>query len=127
MNILIGYTIAWQISKNWHRQNVFKFAFVNSKYESKMKLTTAIYLYAKNKIFRSSPPEVFLGKVVLKISKFSGEYPCRSAVLIQLPASNFFETAIRHGCSPVNLLHTFSWEHFYRAASKFSRTDTHKT
>ena len=37
---------------------------------------------------------MFLGKGVLKIcSKFAGEHPCRSA--------------IRHGCSPVNLLHNF--------------------
>ena len=33
--------------------------------------------------FRSSPPEVFLGKGVLKIcSKFIGEHPCRSAISI---------------------------------------------
>ena len=48
---------------------------------------------------RSSHPEVFLGKVVLKIcSKFTGEHPCRSAI---------FEISLRHGCSPVNLLHIF--------------------
>ena len=30
---------------------------------------------------RSSPPDVFLGKVVLKICrKFTGEHPCRSAI-----------------------------------------------
>ena len=35
--------------------------------------------------YRSSPPEVFLGKAVLKIcSKFTGEHPCRSAISIKL-------------------------------------------
>ena len=51
-------------------------------------------------IFRSSRPEVFLGKGVLKIcSKFTGEHPCRNVI------SMIF--TLRHGCSPVNLLHIF--------------------
>ena len=33
----------------------------------------------------SSPPEVFLGKGVLKIcSKFIGEHPCRSVISVKL-------------------------------------------
>ena len=53
----------------------------------------------------SSHPEVFLGKGVLKISsKFTGEHPCRSVISIKLQSS-FIEIALRHGCSPVNLLH----------------------
>ena len=57
--------------------------------------------------YRSSRPDVFLGKGVLKIcSKFIGEHPCRSAISAKLQ-SDFIETAIRHGCSPVNLLHIF--------------------
>ena len=56
---------------------------------------------------RSSHPEVFLGKIVLKISsKFTGEHPCRSVILIKLQ-SNFIETTLRHGFSPVNLQHIF--------------------
>ena len=56
---------------------------------------------------RSSHPEVFLRKGVLKIcSEFAGEHPCRGTILIKLP-SNFIEIARRHGCSPVNLLHIF--------------------
>ena len=56
---------------------------------------------------RSSHPEVFLGKGVLKIcNRFTGEHPCRSAILIKLQ-SNFVEIALQHGCSPVNLLHIF--------------------
>ena len=52
--------------------------------------------------FRSSHPEVFLEKAVLKIcSKFTGEHPCRSAISIKLQ-SDVIEIALRHGCSPVN-------------------------
>ena len=51
--------------------------------------------------------EVFLRKSVLKIcSKFTGEHPCRSLISIKLQ-SNFIEIALRHGCSPANLLHIF--------------------
>ena len=46
--------------------------------------------------YRSSHPEVFLEKGLLKIcSKFTGEHPCR------------IELTFQHGCSPVNLLHIF--------------------
>ena len=49
---------------------------------------------------RSIPPEVFIGKGVLKIcSKFTGEHPCRSC----------FATLLKsHGCTPVYFLHIFS-------------------
>ena len=58
-------------------------------------------------ILTNSHPEVFLGKVVLKIcSKFTGEHPCRSVISIKLQ-SNFIEIALWHGCSPVNLLLIF--------------------
>ena len=56
---------------------------------------------------RSSQPRVFLAKAVLKIcNKFTGEHPCRSAVSIKLQ-SNLIEITLRHGRSPVNLLHIF--------------------
>ena len=56
---------------------------------------------------------MFSGKGVLKIcSKFTGEHPCRSVISIKLQ-SNFIEIALRHGCSPVNLLHIFR-THFSR-------------
>ena len=56
---------------------------------------------------RSSHPEVFLRKDVLKIrSKFTGENTCRNAISIKL-LCNFIELALRHGCSPVNFLHIF--------------------
>ena len=51
--------------------------------------------------------EVFLVQVVLKIcSKFTREHPCRNVISIKLQ-SNFTEITLRHGCSPVNLLHIF--------------------
>ena len=50
---------------------------------------------------------MFLIKGVLKICcKFTGEHPCRSVISIKLQ-SNFIEIKLRHGCSPVNLLHIF--------------------
>ena len=56
---------------------------------------------------RSVPPEVILGKGVLKIcSKFTEELPCQNLISIKLQ-SNFTEITLRHGRSPVNLLHIF--------------------
>ena len=55
--------------------------------------------------YRSSHPEVFLGKGVLKIcSKFTREHPCQSAISIKLQ-SKFIKITLWHGCSLVNLLH----------------------
>ena len=55
--------------------------------------------------FRNGHPEVFLRKGVPKIcGKFTGEHPCRSVISVKL-LCNFIEIALRHGCSPVNLLH----------------------
>ena len=56
---------------------------------------------------RSSHPAVFRGKDVMKICcKFTGEHPCQSVISIKLQ-SNFIEITLRHGCSPVNVLHIF--------------------
>ena len=56
---------------------------------------------------RSSHPEVFLGKGVLRIcSKYTGEHPCRSWISIKL-LCNFIEISLWHWCSRVNLLHIF--------------------
>ena len=58
-------------------------------------------------MFRNSSPEVFLRNGVLKIcSKYTGEHQCRSVISLKLQ-SNFIEIVLRHGCSPVNLLHIF--------------------
>ena len=57
--------------------------------------------------YRSSRPELFLGKGVLKIcSKLTGEHPCRGLILIKLQ-SNFVKITFQHGCSLVNLQHIF--------------------
>ena len=48
---------------------------------------------------------MFLEKGVLKIcSKFTGEHPWRSVISIKL-LCDFIEITLRHGCSPVILLH----------------------
>ena len=84
---------------------LFKEFFVCEK-----KIVLFIFISVKKGLdvtVRSSHPEVFLWKGVLKICrKFTGEQPCRSAISITLQ-SNFIEIALRHGCSPVNLLHIF--------------------
>ena len=55
--------------------------------------------------------DVCVWKGVLKIcSKFTGEHPCGSVISIKLQ-TNFIEITLRHGCSPVNLLHIL--EHFF--------------
>ena len=56
-------------------------------------------------INRSSPAEE-LSSYLKKCSKFTGEYPCRSVISVKL-LCNFIEITLRHGCSPVDLLHTF--------------------
>ena len=56
---------------------------------------------------RSRHTEVLLGKGVLKrCSQLTGEHPCQRVISIQL-LCNFIEVALRHGCSPVTLLHIF--------------------
>ena len=50
---------------------------------------------------------MFLRKGFLKVCcKFTGEHPCQSVISIKL-LRNFIEIALRHGCSPVNLLNIF--------------------
>ena len=80
------------------------------------------YFQIRNKVtLRSSRPEVFFRKGVLKIcSKFTGEHSCRSLISINLQ-SNFIEITIWHGCSPVILLHIFRTpflEHLWTATSE---------
>ena len=58
-------------------------------------------------LFRSSHPEVFLEKDFLKIwSKFTRKHTWRSMISIKL-LCNFIEITLRHGCSPVDLMHIF--------------------
>ena len=70
---------------------------------------------------RTSHPEVFLEKGVLKIcSKYTGEYPCRSVISIKLQ-SNFIEITLPvwvFSCKfAVCFQNTFSQEHLWVAAS----------
>ena len=61
--------------------------------------------YKCTRISRSSRPEMFLGNGVLKIyRKITGEHQCRSVISIKL-LCNFIIITLRHGCSPVSLLH----------------------
>ena len=56
---------------------------------------------------RSSPPEVFLDRDILKLcNKFRGEHQRWSVISIKFQ-SNFIEIELWHGCYPVNLLHIF--------------------
>ena len=56
-----------------------------------------IHQESKNINTRSSHPEVFLGKgVVKKCSKFTGEYPCQSVISIK-SQKNFINITPRHG------------------------------
>ena len=61
-----------------------------------------LFLYLIPTMFRSNHPEVFLEKGVWKYAANLHENT-RAEVWFQ----NFIEITLRHGCSPVNLLHIF--------------------
>ena len=83
------------------------FLFPENKYNIYIFKDICCIEYYRREMKRSSILEASLGKGVQKIgSKFTGEHPCRSAILIKLQ-SNFIEITLWHGCSPVNLLHIF--------------------
>ena len=66
-------------------------------------------------INRSSPPEVFLRKGVLKICcKFTGEYPCRSVISIKLQSFSAWGFSCKFAAY---FQSTFSQEHLWRTAS----------
>ena len=70
-------------------------------------------VFLENRCSRSSSPEVFLWKGVLKIrSKFMGEHPWWSVISIRLLCF-FIEITLHYGCSPVSWLHIFR-THFHR-------------
>ena len=69
-------------------------------------LTNLGKILSKLTAFRSSSPEVFLGKGVLKIcSRFTGEHPCQSVISVKIQ-SNIIKITFRHGCS-VDLRYIF--------------------
>ena len=107
-----------------HYSPNFEGTFLNTS--KIVKKNTQVYLGPchTSMMDRSSHPEVFLRKGVLKIcSKYTGEHSCRSTISIKLQR-NFIEIWLRHGCSHVNLLHnfhnTFSYEHIWTAAFAWS-------
>ena len=85
----------------WHG-NWFLFIFAShvlQAYKLSSKETT---LSTK---MQKQPPRGVPRKSVLKIcSKFVREHPYRGVISIKL-FCNFIEITLRHGCSPVNLLH----------------------
>ena len=80
--------------------------------QSLLEFVYIICIYFQNiryetKVNRSSRPELFIGKGVLKICcKVTGEHTCQSAISIKL-LCNFIEITLWHGYSSVNLLHVF--------------------
>ena len=66
---------------------------------------------------KSSLSEVFLRKGILVICcKFTGERPCQSAISIKI--------SLRHGCSPVDLLHIFRTLFFKNASGRLLLNST---
>ena len=93
-------------SNSAHFNNSVKTNPTCSHLERKMVVRHDFYqdYFSRN---RSSPPEVFLGKGVLKVcNNFTGEHQCRNAIPLEI--------AFRHGCSTVNLLHIFRKNLFLR-------------
>ena len=92
-----GLTISWSLCRDsFEISNVpHRGGWESENSRSKMPFT------------RSSPLEVFLKKVVLKIcSKFTGERACQRVISIKFQ-SNFIEITLRHRCSPVHFLNIF--------------------
>ena len=71
-----------------------------------------------------SMKQIYRRTPMLKCDFNKGEHPCRSEISIKL-LCNFIEIALRHVCSPVNLLqyfqNTFSEEYLWMAASVHSK------
>ena len=95
------------------------------------RLHSCFFFYNQKQPFRG-----VLKKSVLKIcSKFTGEHPYQSVISIKL-LFNFIEIALRHKCSPVNLLHifktpfsrnTFGWLLLYNIDLHLANRDQHNT
>ena len=106
--MVVKFIMTW-ITGKLGKTNSVKTVLKNpSKEKWKLSVTSLLWFFLNNSSNdRSSPPEVFSGEDFLKIcSKFIEEHPYQRAISIKL-LCNFIEIAIRHGCSPVNLLHIF--------------------
>ena len=72
--------------------------------------TNSYTFFPQQATSRSSRPELLLGIGELKIrSKFTGGHLYGGVSSIKF----FIEIALRHGCSPVNLLHIFRTPHLF--------------
>ena len=103
----VEYTLL-KVGATWNQTfNGSLFICVKTGQAKNFENTSELFLTWKVLCFRSSHPEVFMKKGVLKIcSKFTGEHLCRSVISIKLFCS-FIEIKLRHGCSPVNFWHIF--------------------
>ena len=95
--------------QNFLIRSLFEHFLIRSSWcKQKSTMVTALSESQARAIARRNPQEVLLGKGVLKVrSKFIGEHPCRSGILIKL-LSNLNDIRLRHGCSSVNLLHVLT-------------------
>ena len=76
---------------------VYIYVYIHEQKPSKAILLDHLETLSILSIFRSGPPEVFLGKSVLKIcSKFTREHPYRSVILVKLQ-SNFIKITLWQG------------------------------
>ena len=65
--------------------------------------------------FRTSPPEVFLGKAFLKMcSRFTGEHPCRSAPLLKWLYWNHTLTWVFPQHPPQRIFSLLEEDHFFK-------------
>ena len=101
IKLILLHSTAWS---NWslttHRGI---FSWISNITSLQKKVENMIYHFNSE----ATPPEMFLGKDVLKTcSKFTEEYPCQSVISIKLQ-SNFIEIALWHVCSPATLQHIF--------------------
>ena len=93
-------------NQNGPHQNEF-WLFSNTKMNIKNRVGKADEKMGSLSSFRSSHSEVFLRKGVLKIChKFTGEHPFWSVISIKLQ-SNFIESPLWHGFSPLHVLRIF--------------------
>ena len=116
-DILKKITNFFEITANFRLKEIFWIVlFLLLKY---LQWKWLLFIYPMLPVFRSSHPEVFFRKGVLKIcSKFTGEHPCRSAISIKLLWN--CTSAWVFSCKFASYFqNTFSKEHLWVTASKY--------
>ena len=108
----------WIFSKNKYHEAKFskkletkQSSYCNLKNQIKSCFTYLLIIMDRNQTLlinpQKQPSRGVLRKRFLKIcSKFTEEHPRRSGIWTKLLCT-FIEITLRHGCSPVNLLHFF--------------------